>query len=142
MKVKGLENVLSLVNDARKVLGLKPIDDLPEGKKEEGNSCPIANALVFCLRVDEDYVTFDDEMMAEHVCDVWKVDHAILTVWPILADRCDVWTVDGWRVAGITKGWSGIYKVSTPSEIAFFINDFDNNAYPEYEKKEWYEGEI
>lgn len=122
MKIKGLEPVLSLVNDARKVLGLKPIDDLPEGKKEEGDSCPIANALVFCLRVDEDYVTFDDEMMAEHVCDVWKVD--------------------GWRVAGITKGWSGIYKVSTPSEIAFFINDFDNNAYPEYEKKEWYEGEI
>lgn len=117
MKIKGLNKVLVLVNNARKVLDLKPLDDLPNGERLDGRKCPIANALEKCKRADTDYIEFDDEMTAERISDIWNVGM-------------------------IKERYFGKYKVSTPSDIAFFIDDFDNEAYPEYEKEIIYEGEI
>lgn len=117
MKIKGLEKVLLLVNKAREAEGLNPLTDLPVGIKQDGEQCPIARALEKCTRADSDYITFDDEMLAENIADVWN--------------------------AGISKlSAFRRFQVATPSDMAFFIDDFDNDAYPEYEQPVSYEGEI
>jgi len=101
---------LKLINQARKILGKKPLVKMLHQKKGDwiSKSCPLARAFkasVDCKEVIFDNITF--EQMKQ-----------IKNVWKTRSDEED------------------IYKcIDLPKILVKFVKDFDNGKYPELKKR-------
>jgi hypothetical protein len=100
--------VLGFVNKFRKRLGLKLLDDLPQGERETGMRCPLARALGFNSR-------FYDGLQTEnaHVAEVF----ANLAESELIS----------------TSPW---YFASAPVSMIKWAGEFDSGEYPQYEVPE------
>lgn len=78
-----IQDVIKLVNDARKALGMEPVDDLPKGRRKQPCLCPVARALSTGERhaaVSATAVAFGVEAQAQVVASTWERPRASMSV--------------------------------------------------------------
>lgn len=132
--------VIELVNDARRAMGLEPLEDLHKGTPNQGDTCPIANSLknghgVFVdsnrlLLFDDDYTN----LVGRGVGSQELADHRVLGLERRIAKA---WGT-GWDAPNLDLGRVFDSGVRMPDAISEFISLFDDNDehlkfYDEYE---------
>lgn len=102
-----MKHVLQKVNDARKALGLAPIEELPKGLRGISTMCPLSKALsAKCVGARDAWFYSPDE--ADAVAKAWGTKRETLTQM--------------------------ITAVVLPRTLARFVVDFDRGKHPEYDE--------
>jgi hypothetical protein len=102
------DNVLRLVNAARRELGLPPLDQLPRGLRASPAHCPIALALD-----EKAEVLLKAAAVPGHD---WKTASALARAWQTQAQLDEHY---------------GVWFVSLPEALRRFVTDFDGGNFPE-----------
>lgn len=92
---------LARVNEVRRVLGVKELDDLPKGLRHESLECPIARSFedIAQMSIDDDTLYVDDWRLAQRIGRVW--------------------------------GFGSLRSARLPTEIREFVSAFDRGLFPE-----------
>lgn len=108
-----IKEVIKLVNQARKVLELKPIKKLPKGIKDDSEFCPIAIALEHTFEIDTSVM--------------WSTGSYVIIAQEIAKI---------WGTYVVPTGISEQPTIMLPTELSDWISAFDSGLEPEYEAEE------